>query len=125
MRALLRVTSTLAVIAACSGSALAAPAEVRNGVLTDAKGMTLYVFDKDTAGNGKSVCNGQCATNWPPLVADAGAMADGDWSLVTRDDGKQQWAYKGRPLYLWTKDQAPGDTKGDGMANNIWHKATP
>ena len=125
MRALLRVTSTLAVIAACSGSALATPAEVRNGMLTDAKGMTLYVFDKDTAGNGKSVCNGQCATNWPPLVADAGAMADGDWSLVKRDDGQQQWAYKGRPLYLWTKDQAPGDTKGDGMANNIWHKATP
>ncbi|MDB5627258.1 MAG: Secreted repeat protein, partial [Tardiphaga sp.] len=33
--------------------------------LVDAKGMTLYTFDKDVGG--KSMCNGPCAGNWPPL----------------------------------------------------------
>ena len=75
--------------------------------LIDAKGMTLYVFDKDASG--KSNCNGPCATNWPPLMANADAKASGDWSIVTRDDGGKQWAYKGKPLYAWSKDAKPGD----------------
>ncbi|MGY0779614.1 COG4315 family predicted lipoprotein [Azospirillum argentinense] len=91
-------------------------------VLTDSKGMTLYVFDRDAGG--KSACNGQCATNWPPLMAPAGAKAMGDYSVVTRDDGSMQWAYKGKPLYGWAKDGKPGDTTGDGV-NNVWHVARP
>jgi predicted lipoprotein with Yx(FWY)xxD motif len=90
--------------------------------LADAKGMTLYVFDKDTAG--KSTCNGQCATNWPPLSAAADAKASGDWTIVTRDDGAKQWAYKGKPLYTWAKDTKAGDVTGDGV-NNVWHIAQP
>ena len=89
-------------------------------VLTDPKGMTLYVFDKDS--DGKSVCNGPCATNWPPLMAGADAKAMGDWTVVTRDDGSKQWAYKGKPLYTWAKDTKPGDKTGDGV-NNVWHTA--
>ena len=73
------------------------PAAVKDGMLVDAKGMTLYTFDKDSGG--KSVCNDKCAQNWPPLAAETGAMASGDWSVITRDDGTQQWAYKGKPLY--------------------------
>jgi predicted lipoprotein with Yx(FWY)xxD motif len=92
--------------------------------LTDAKGMTLYTFDKDTAGAGKSVCNDKCAAAWPPFMADAGAMATGDWTIVTRDDGKSQWAYKGLPLYGWVKDTKAGDTTGDGVMN-VWHIAHP
>ena len=42
--------------------------------------MTLYVFDRDTAGSGKSVCNGPCATNWPPLMADK-APPGSDYSV--------------------------------------------
>jgi predicted lipoprotein with Yx(FWY)xxD motif len=91
--------------------------------LVDAKGMTLYVFDKDAGG--KSVCNGQCATNWPPLVAAADAKASTDWSVISRDDGAKQWAYKGKPLYTWAKDTKPGDITGEGVANNTWHIATP
>ncbi|MBZ6078385.1 COG4315 family predicted lipoprotein [Microvirga puerhi] len=90
--------------------------------LVDAKGMTLYTFDKDAAG--KSNCNGTCAQNWPPLMADASAKASGDWSTVKRDDGSMQWAYKGKPLYTWAKDTKPGETTGDGV-NNIWHIAAP
>ncbi|AWM88985.1 hypothetical protein [Microvirga sp. 17 mud 1-3] len=105
------------------GMAPAKVAETSKGkVLVDAKGMTLYTFDKDSAG--KSACNGTCAQNWPPLMADASAKASGDWSPVKRDDGSMQWAYKGHPLYTWVKDTKPGDTTGDGV-NNIWHVAAP
>lgn len=116
-----------ALIAASAALAqTAAPAKVadtsKGKALVDAKGMTLYTFDRDTAG--KSACNGQCAQNWPPLMAAANASASGDWSVVTRDDGSKQWAYKGKPLYLWVKDTKPGEVTGDGV-NNVWHVAMP
>ncbi len=118
-----------AALAALTSVALAqtAPAKTadtsKGKALVDAKGMTLYTFDKDSAG--KSACNGPCATNWPPLVASAGAKAGGDWSVVTRDDGGKQWAYKGKPLYTWKNDKKPGDATGDGFLNNTWHIAKP
>jgi len=86
--------------------------------------MTLYTFDRDVADSGKSVCNGPCANNWPPLLATEGGKASGDFSIVTRDDGKKQWAYRGKPLYYWAKDQKPGDRTGEGF-NNVWHVAKP
>jgi predicted lipoprotein with Yx(FWY)xxD motif len=112
-------------LVACAGSM--APAKTGTTalgpVLVDAKGMTLYTFDRDTTG--KSACNGPCATNWPPLMAAGDAKATGDWTVVTRDDGAKQWAYKGKALYTWTKDTKPGDTTGDGFLNNAWHVAKP
>ena len=92
-------------------------------VLTNDKGMTLYIFDKDSGG--KSACNGPCAGNWPPLMPAAGAMPMGDYSVITRDDGSKQWAYKGHPLYTWKDDKKPGDITGDGFANGVWHIAQP
>ena len=92
-------------------------------VLTDSKGMTLYTFDKDP--DGKSACNGPCATNWPPLMATGDAKADGGYTIVKRDDGSMQWAYKGKPLYTWIKDTKTGDISGDGFLNNAWHIAMP
>ena len=102
----------------------APPATVANGILTDADGMTLYTFDKDTVGSEKSACNDTCATNWPPFLAKMGEKSGGDYSLFSRDDGRLQWAFKGKPLYLWIKDVRPGDMKGDGV-NNVWHVAKP
>jgi len=104
--------------------AAGAPTKAVDGVLTGTNGMTLYTFDKDVAGSGKSTCNGPCASNWPPLAADAGATPEGDYSIITRDDGAKQWAYKGKPLYFWTKDQKPGDKSGEGF-NGAWHSAKP
>jgi predicted lipoprotein with Yx(FWY)xxD motif len=98
------------------------PTKVMDGVLTNSAGMTLYTFEKDTAGGGKSTCNGPCATNWPPLLAVADAKPKGDYTIITRDDGAKQWAYKGKPLYLWIKDSKPGDRTGDGF-NNAWRLA--
>ncbi|MEO6030879.1 MAG: hypothetical protein ABIP61_03080 [Burkholderiaceae bacterium] len=101
-----------------------APAQVADGVLVGPNGMTLYTFDKDTTGNGKSVCNGPCAVNWPPLMANDGAKPMGQYSVVTRDDGKKQWAVNGKPLYFWAKDAKAGDKTGDGVLG-IWHSAKP
>ena len=112
----------------CIGAALAqtAPAKTadtaKGKALVDGKGMTLYIFDRDTAG--KSNCSGACITNWPALAAAADTKASGDWTVVARDDGGKQWAYKGKPLYTFSKDGKPGDVTGDGV-NNVWHIATP
>lgn len=100
------------------------PAKVSDGVLVGPNGMSLYTFDRDAMGSGKSVCNGPCATNWPPLMASDLDKASGDYSVITRDDGKKQWAYKGKPLYFWVKDSKPGDRTGDGF-NNVWKLARP
>lgn len=112
-------------LAACAGGGMkSAPVMMSDGALTGANGMTLYTFDKDAAGSGKSVCNGPCAANWPPLFAMDGDTASGEYSIVSRDDGKKQWAFKGKPLYYWVKDQKPGDRTGDGF-NNVWRVAKP
>ena len=99
-----------------------APARIESGTFVGTNGMTLYTFDKDAAGSGKSVCNGPCAVNWPPLFATDNDRPSGDWSIVTRDDGRKQWAFRGKPLYYWIKDQKPGDRTGDGV-NNAWRIA--
>lgn len=88
----------------------------------DHAGMTLYTFDKDAGG--KSMCNGDCATNWPPLKVMDGEKADGKWTKIKRDDGTMQWAYDGKPLYTFVKDKKAGDTTGDGM-KDVWHVAKP
>ena len=119
----------LAVVVFAAGCAQAQMAPTKTGdtakgkVLTDAKGMTLYTFDKDSGG--KSACNGPCATNWPPLMAPADAKPVNDYTVIKRDDGSMQWAYKGKPLYGWVKDSKPGDTTGDGFLNGAWHVAQP
>ncbi|MBB4052614.1 putative lipoprotein with Yx(FWY)xxD motif [Devosia subaequoris] len=89
-------------------------------VLTDANGMTLYIFDKDEPG--VSNCYDTCAEKWPPLFADDAATAEGDFSIVERTDGTRMWAYKDMPLYYWVEDMNPGDTTGDGVGG-VWHLA--
>ena len=111
-------------LTACASMTASAPAKVADGVFVGANGMTLYTFDRDAMGSGKSACNGPCAANWPPLMASAGDSASGDWSIVTRDDGSRQWAYKGKPVYFWVKDTKAGDRTGDGVSN-VWHLARP
>lgn len=91
-------------------------------VLAGENGMTLYTFTKDTSG--VSNCYDKCAENWPPLFAEEGAKADGNYSIIDRKDGKKQWAVSGKPLYFWVKDQKKGDTTGDGV-NNVWEVARP
>jgi predicted lipoprotein with Yx(FWY)xxD motif len=95
----------------------------KGATLVDDQGMTLYTFAKDK--HGKSACNGPCATNWPPLKAEAGAKAAKGYTVVKRADGSLQWAHKGKPLYTWSRDKKPGDVTGDGFLNGAWHVARP
>jgi predicted lipoprotein with Yx(FWY)xxD motif len=128
----MKTSSTVALVAALSfalaSAAFAAPpaktgSTSKGSVLTDGKGMSLYTFDKDT--DGKSACNGQCATNWPVLKAEASDKAEGSYTIITREDGSKQWAYKGKPLYTFAKDTKAGDITGDGFLNGAWHLAQP
>jgi len=114
--------AALSLLVACATATV--PAKTQSGALTNPAGMTLYSFDKDVAGSGKSVCNGECAIKWPPLAAGTFDKASGDYAVITRDDGSKQWSYKGKPLYLWINDKKPGDMTGDGV-NNVWHTARP
>jgi predicted lipoprotein with Yx(FWY)xxD motif len=115
---------TAVLLGGCASMATSSPATVADGVLVGPNGMTLYVFDKDVADSRKSVCNGPCATNWPPLMAAGTDQNAGNYKVITRDDGKKQWAMKGKPLYYWAKDTKPGDKTGDGVLN-VWHVAKP
>jgi len=94
--------------------------------LADEKGMTLYLFKKDSPG--KSACAGPCVEKWPLFYEDnvtgsKGLVAD-DFGVITREDGKKQTTYKGLPLYYFFKDVNPGDTAGQGV-NNVWYVVTP
>lgn len=91
-------------------------------VMTDDAKMTLYTFDKDA--DGKSACYDDCAKNWPPYLGKAGDTKGEGWALVARTDGSQQWAYKGKPVYLYHEDAKEGDAMGDGKGGGTWHKLT-
>ncbi|MEO8625116.1 MAG: hypothetical protein ABI452_00300, partial [Candidatus Limnocylindrales bacterium] len=92
-------------------------------------GMTLYVFDHDSA-NISACTSSDCAGAWPALTVDAGASpsagdgATGTLTTFDRGGGIMQVQYNDRPLYYFIGDAAPGDTSGDGT-NGVWHLATP
>lgn len=94
--------------------------------LVDAKGMTLYIFKKDSTG--KSACAGPCVERWPlyyreKVAASAGVIAE-HFGTIDREDGKKQTTYKGMPLYYFAGDKQPGDTAGQGVGG-VWYIAAP
>jgi predicted lipoprotein with Yx(FWY)xxD motif len=93
--------------------------------LTDAKGISLYTFKKDTPG--KSACAGDCIAKWPVFytkkVVVSKKLEKKDFAVITRGDGIKQTTYKGRPLYYFANDVVAGDTNGEGF-NNLWHVIT-
>jgi predicted lipoprotein with Yx(FWY)xxD motif len=107
--------------AGCASDRVVAPAEIRGGMLTEAYShKTLYTFDKDPTDPPRSVCNAECAAKWPPFRPNAGERNVRDFTVIKRDDGSPQWAYKGKPLYLFVGDTKTGDKSGDGV-NGVWH----
>jgi predicted lipoprotein with Yx(FWY)xxD motif len=87
-------------------------------VMTTPQGSTVYTFDEDQIG--KSNCYGDCAKHWPPVLASTGAEPYGRMSLASRQDGQEQWAYDGKPLYTYAEDAMHGDVKGEN-AGKVWH----
>lgn len=99
----------------------------RAGTFSDKTGFTVYLFDDDANdadgdGTDDSDCNGGCAVVWPPLYAEDTDMAAGDFTIIERDDGSSQWAYKGIPLYFYDGDTSAGDVNG---VYGTWHEVTP
>lgn len=94
--------------------------------LTDTKGMTLYVFKKDSPG--KSACTGECVAKWPIYyqehAAATGDLKASDLGTIAREDGKKQTTYKGLPLYYFAGDKSSGDTNGQGV-KDVWFVAAP
>ena len=120
---LIVAASVAAISTARADSATKTSTTSKGATLTDQRGMSLYTFDKDK--DDKSACNGPCAANWPAFKAEASDQASGSFTIITRDDGSRQWAYKSKPLYTFMKDQKPGDITGDGFLNGAWHLAQP
>jgi predicted lipoprotein with Yx(FWY)xxD motif/uncharacterized cupredoxin-like copper-binding protein len=96
-------------------------------ILTDAKGMTLYLFLKDTT-KGESSCYDQCAQSWPPFTASEPFSlpftVKGELSTIQRTDGTTQVAYNGIPLYYFAKDTQPGETNGQDVGD-VWYVVPP
>jgi predicted lipoprotein with Yx(FWY)xxD motif len=110
-----------------SQAAVAAAESSLGQTLVDAEGRTLYAFTKDKGG--QSTCYGDCEATWPALkVQGAPEAGDGvEASLLAttdRNDGSAQVTYKGMPLYLFSGDQQPGDTNGQGVGGD-WFAVTP
>lgn len=116
-------------------AALAAAATVdiktKDGIgsyLTDEKGMTLYLFTKDSENKSVCVAAGGCLERWPIFYSEKADVAKGlkaaDFGTITRDDGKKQTTYKGKPLYYFFKDKASGDTAGQGVGG-VWYIVAP
>ncbi|HEX6702497.1 MAG TPA: hypothetical protein VF101_17350 [Gaiellaceae bacterium] len=89
-------------------------------VLVDARGRTLYLFEKDRTG--KSACEKACVKYWPPLVSRAtpraGKGVHGSMlGLTRRQDGRRQVTYAGHPLYSFVGDKTAGQTSGEGLTN--------
>jgi len=132
-RNIVRFVSVAGLWLALAGTALAdhhvvkvAKGDKVGSYLTDAKGMTLYVFKKDSAG--KSACAGPCVASWPVYfrekVGVTGDLKDADFGTITREDGQKQTTYKGMPLYYFGADKSPGETKGQGF-KELWNVAAP
>jgi len=96
--------------------------------LTDSAGRTLYLYTRDKATT--SECYGACAKVWPPLTATGPVTISGkytvqrDLGVTTRTDGTKQVTYGGHPLYYYSGDTAPGQTKGQGVGG-VWFLIGP
>ena len=106
-------------------SVLVAHTPALGSYLTDTAGKTLYVFTKDTATT--TACSGTCLAKWPAFAPDyplkvPSSLNLADFAPLARTDNVTQTAYKGQPLYYYSGDNAPGDTKGQGF-NNLWYVA--
>jgi len=107
-----------------AGAAAAGAATIKTGhtslgaVLTDGKGITVYLFEADTTT--KPTCYGACTKLWPPVLTTGTPVAGSGAKIsllgtVKRTDGKVQVTYAGHPLYYFAKSTAAGDVSGQGV----------
>jgi len=100
-------------------------------VLVDSNGMSLYMFAKDTKGSKSSACSGACTSYWPPLTVSGsptgGPKVSAALDTFQRQDGSKQVTAAGWPLYTYTSDSSPGDTRGQGVNSEggVWYLLAP
>ena len=121
-------TSSSSASASASNAALKTASTSLGKVVVDSGGRTVYVFDKDTAGSGKSACAGDCLAKWPPVEATSGDLTGhdvtGQIGTITRDDGTEQVTLGGMPLYLFSGDSHAGDVTGQAVGG-VWWAVSP
>jgi predicted lipoprotein with Yx(FWY)xxD motif len=107
-----------------SDAVLSTASSALGTVVVDSSGRTVYVFDKDTPGSGKSVCSGDCLAKWPAVTADSDSPSvdgvKGDVGTITRDDGSKQVTLAGMPLYLYAGDSHAGEVNGQAVLGIWW-----
>jgi predicted lipoprotein with Yx(FWY)xxD motif len=113
-------TSTASSRQASNGALVALGKTALGSVLVDARGRTLYLFDKDK--HVRSACYGACAAYWPPLLSSAKPRQEKGvraslLGLTTRTDGKRQVTYAGHPVYRFIGDKKAGQTTGEGLTD--------
>lgn len=115
-----------------SGQAAAADLKTASSsagqIVVDGKGMSVYIFTKDTKNSGKSACTGGCAATWPAVTTTSDSPkvdgVTGTVGTMTTADGKKQVTLNGMPVYHYAQDKAPGDVKGQGV-NSVWYLVSP
>lgn len=90
-------------------------------VLTDAQGMSLYVFTHDT--DNVSTCSGNCLKAWPAAILTPKEVekvkASKHFGVITRTNGQQQLTLDHQPLYYYIGDEKAGDRTGQGVGG-VW-----
>lgn len=96
--------------------------------LVNQSNFTLYYYQNDSKTLAASTCYDECAALWPPFYAAELSIPDNlreiDFGEITRTDGSKQTTFKGWPLYLYSKDNEPEDTNGEGV-DGLWHVIDP
>ena len=114
------------------GTILSANSTAKLGtVVVDGQGYTLYRFDKDSAKPPTSNCAGECAQQWPPVLATPGTPLTVEGveqeavGTINRSDGTIQLTLGGWPVYRFSGDPQPGATSGQGNGDGEWAAVTP
>ena len=110
--------------------------EEHGAYLVDQEGMSLYLFEADVQGSDgsepESRCHDRCETAWPPLLSEGKPEAHDELhpdmlGTIEREDGERQLTYNGWPLYYFSADMGPGQTRGHDIELNggEWYLVTP
>ena len=96
-------------------------------IVTDAKGWTLYRYDKDQAS--MSMCTDDCTKTWMPVMAEQSSVQGmgvdtAKIGTLTRSDGMKQLTLAGWPLYKYMGDTKAGDMNGQGKGD-AWYAVAP
>jgi predicted lipoprotein with Yx(FWY)xxD motif len=87
--------------------------------------VTVYALSSDRPGT--STCTSACSVSWVPLLSSqiphvAGGIRASDVGVIDRVNGTGQVTYEGRPLYLYSREEAfltkAGLLKSSGTAGN-------